>query len=956
MKKIPTLVLLSLLATVYAGAQALTDVEATATFPFHEGTEGQVATFGDESAYFLSSKVALGDNIACIGKRSFSDLEWSILQPKSSTTSTVDADSYVAFMIQPKFGISFTPTSVSLKVAKYGTDNGRIDVAWVNADGTELTLATDENPARNSNNPSYSSLTYEVKEATVAEGSCGLKVYIYGKLANNKEMDFCDIVISGMLNGEEKAVPVLGSFTANGMSYQADELFEADGDSYTATVELSKKETMVSADNPVSDVTATSGDLGEITYEGDATRCVVTIPVRMGGQTISYVVTFVQKPDFTLTYVSTDGTVMGAQQVEKDAVIETFAIDYSQAPAEEGYRVRGWFHQPSGGQKYTAADVVTKDFSLYAVATEIEVSSPFKKYLFDLTSPTFYAEDHEAFVSEGSGYWHDTTHGWAFRDGDRIALLVGEKATVSIGLCAYSKADATLVFTDAEGNELGTVDGVSESDGTVASFLYEGSGGTIYINIKSGGAVYLHTIKIVNTSETNYLTYGDWYIVKAGDAGSLVDVLDYVSGLNGKSDATRKFIFLPDGVYDLGYTALTTISGYNISLIGQSTERTVIKNRKEVENEGIGTTATLLNSSKELYMQDLTLRNELDYYAAGSAGRGVCFQDKGDRAIFKNVEMKSYQDTYYSQSTKQSYFETCNLHGVVDFICGGGDVRFQDCTLSLEARNSNGTGGRTITAPTTTSQFGYVFDGCKIIDLAAGKGDWNYGRTWQNKPVCVYLNTTLDANSAKTLIKSRWTEKGMNSTDPKLFGEYGTKDESGTDITPSTNIINSHGGQYETILAADDAAAFSYAQMFSENANQWDPAISTRQQAQQHVSYADGVLSWERMRDGTIALAIFRNNEFVGITTDISTPLEVTTGDVITVRGANHMGGLGAATELSFAIPGDVNEDKKVDINDVVAVINVMAGTTTWRYADVNGDKKVDINDVVAIINIMAGL
>ena len=54
-------------------------------------------------------------------------------------------------------------------------------------------------------------------------------------------------------------------------------------------------------------------------------------------------------------------------------------------------------------------------------------------------------------------------------------------------------------------------------------------------------------------------------------------------------------------------------------------------------------------------------------------------------------------------------------------------------------------------------------------------------------------------------------------------------------------------------------------------------------------------------------------------------------------------------------IRGDVNEDGTVDINDVVAIINRMAGTATWPNADVNGDDTVDINDVVAVINIMAG-
>ena len=54
---------------------------------------------------------------------------------------------------------------------------------------------------------------------------------------------------------------------------------------------------------------------------------------------------------------------------------------------------------------------------------------------------------------------------------------------------------------------------------------------------------------------------------------------------------------------------------------------------------------------------------------------------------------------------------------------------------------------------------------------------------------------------------------------------------------------------------------------------------------------------------------------------------------------------------------GDVNEDDKVDINDVVSIINIMAASGSVEdnpYANVNGDDKIDINDVVAVINIMA--
>ena len=54
-------------------------------------------------------------------------------------------------------------------------------------------------------------------------------------------------------------------------------------------------------------------------------------------------------------------------------------------------------------------------------------------------------------------------------------------------------------------------------------------------------------------------------------------------------------------------------------------------------------------------------------------------------------------------------------------------------------------------------------------------------------------------------------------------------------------------------------------------------------------------------------------------------------------------------------LKGDVNEDGEVDISDIVAVINQIAGKATYRYADVNDDGEVDISDIVAIINIIAG-
>ena len=886
------------------------DVSATATFPFDLGTEGQTANFGDAADFFLNSKVIYGEGLQLKDANSGAGIVETRFEPYSQNNSA-DASNLIQFTIQPKFGLTFTPTKVSFKATRFGTDNGLLDVAWLNADGSTVTLATEVKPNRNSGtNPAidseegqkFSNLSYEVKEATPGEGVCGLLINLY-HLQNGKQLGFADIVIEGKINGQIISVPMLASFSANGVNYVADNVFEADGDNYKATIEMSKSEEMISPNNPVTDVEALAGELGEITYEGDETGCVVTIPVALDDMVINYVVNFVQKPDFTLTYLNTDGSTMGTQTVEKDAAIGEFGVDFNEAIAEEGYKVRGWFEKKYGGKKYTTNDIITEDKTLYAVATEIEEPSDYKKYIFDLTSTTFYPEDHEAFASTGSGYWHDVQHGWAFNNGDVITLLVGEKANIFVTNCQYSNGNAQLVFKDAEGNEVGRITGKGDGDGQIDVFAYEGNAGELFMEIESNGAVYIHNIKIVNTKTTNYQQEGNWYFVKQGDVSSLLDVLDVVSGANAKQDAERSYIFIPDGVYDLGETVLTAISGYNISIIGQSTEKTIIKNAPEVANEGIGTTAVLVNSTQNLYMQDLTLQNALDYYAAGDAGRAVCFQDKGDRAILKNVAMLSHQDTYYSQNTKQSYWEDCDIHGTVDFICGGGDVRFVNTTLSLEPRSANGTGGRTITAPTTTTEFGYVFDGCKVVDLAEGKGEWNFGRTWQNNPICIYLNTTLDENSANTLIDSRWIEKGMNNRDPRIFGEFNTKDEAGNNITPASNIITSYRGQFQTILSADAAEAYAYDKMFTD----WNPAFYTVQVEAPEATYYEGVVSWTPANNGAIAYALFKNGEFVAVVEGTDYAIEIEENDKLTIRAANSMGGFGPEAEVTISEP--ISED-----------------------------------------------
>ena len=64
----------------------------------------------------------------------------------------------------------------------------------------------------------------------------------------------------------------------------------------------------------------------------------------------------------------------------------------------------------------------------------------------------------------------------------------------------------------------------------------------------------------------------------------------------------------------------------------------------------------------------------------------------------------------------------------------------------------------------------------------------------------------------------------------------------------------------------------------------------------------------------------------------------------------------GYLTYKSSGLKGDVNQDNKVDISDIVAIINRIAGTASYLNADVNRDDKVDISDIVAVINIIASM
>lgn len=701
-----------------------------------------------------------------------------------------------------------------------------------------------------------------------------------------------DLAIYG--NVDMSKTPMLGTFSLNGTKYSAVDIFNEDASGkQLATLLISKKATLISETNPLKDLVAANGTIKSTTYtttgEGADQKTVVTIVVESKGDEVTYELTVGFKPDFTLTYYNIDGaTVLGTQKVEQDANIEKFQEGMEEkVTVTEGKKFRGWASdQKKDSKKFTTSSVITADAQLYALVTDIETVNGTARYDYDFQKEGFDINDHEAISVEGNGKWHDTTHGWSFEATDKLKVKMGGKGYIKMNLCQYSKS-GKITLLDPQGNEVSSIDAKATKDGN-QGVLQNGSTESGEYTITFGAETYIHSLSIVNMTTPSYTQNGNWMEVKAGDAQSFITALEIANGNKAAANAARTFIFLPNGTYDLGDKCLTTISGNNISIIGESMDNTIIVNKPEVE--GIGVTATLFNTSTGLYMQDLTLKNA--YPFDKSTGRAVCLQDKGTQTICKNVKMLSYQDTYYSNNNKgQYYFENSDIHGIVDFICGGGDVFFNKCTLTLEPGKDS-----YITAPYTDgTDYGYVFDGCKIVGSATD--GFTFGRSWGGTAKCAFLNTILDKNAAANIASTRWTTGAMNVV-AKNFFEYNTVDENGKVISPAENIVkfttDKEVSEYNTIITAEKAAEFSLDKVFSN----WKPADLAAQKSASAATESNGKLAWEGDAKMYIVL---KDGKFFAMTTEKSLDLAGATGSW-SVRAANEMGGFGQMTSIVTGI------------------------------------------------------
>ena len=485
------------------------------------------------------------------------------------------------------------------------------------------------------------------------------------------------------------------------------------------------------------------------------------------------------------------------------------------------------------------------------------------------------------------------------------------------------------------------------------------SEGTVTLTIKPDQDIYGSTYSQIITltlhvakDDTRYHRHNFNFIVgKDGD----MDAAIKAANENTKTDH-RYYIFVPDGEYQLtGNTTIsfsenpvdengkprkdmngknngkTEIRKSNISLIGQSKEGVKIWNHPVVE--GISYTATIqLNKTNDFYAQDLTLENQFNYWGAlgGSSGAGsaVAFWDQGNRSILKNVALMSWQDTYYSDNSSpdyRGYFENCDLAGVVDWICGNGDIWFEKCNLIVRDRTDN----NIVASGTEKSQaWGYVFNNCTIrpeTDKPTQlKGnDWTLARPRNNSPACTFLNTKM-YTQPRTYGWNKMTE-GLKVR----FHEYNSVDESDTPIplgtrslaacspapgsddciltnTSDYNIRNVMGGTdaFEPQELCKQIDAESGLQSKKDEELEDKEKVDTKNHIiwKDSISTNDNLLQWKDQKEA-LCYFIFKLDEkngkwiYKANTTENQINLNDYGNGFYCIRAANQRGGLGSATK-----------------------------------------------------------
>lgn len=378
--------------------------------------------------------------------------------------------------------------------------------------------------------------------------------------------------------------------------------------------------------------------------------------------------------------------------------------------------------------------------------------------------------------------------------------------------------------------------------------------------------------------------------IKQGDYKIPADEKSKVTGSDGKSYANPT----------------TYMNTPNVSIIGEGMDNTSLTNTvpnsgqsaNVLEGIGKGDVLCLQKGATNTYFQDLKM-----YSSMGDAkGRDIVLNDQSNRTVCKNVSLWAYQDTYVSNNQNgKFYFEDGILRGRTDYLCGRGDVYYNNVELWICEK------GGYLAVPSQPKKYGYIFKDCTIKDATEAKdlnGNYALGRPWgKGTPIALYIDTKMEAIPSA----AGWNE--MSGGYPKRFAEYNSYTSTGSvvDLKDRKKVYDAYdskdGDNYvnrrnetagDPILAAEEAAFYTVENIMGQD-DDWDPTAATEQaSAPTNVKLNGTTLAWDN-NDYALLWAVCKNGKVVDFTI---TPSYIVDDASATwsVRAANEMGGLSEAT------------------------------------------------------------
>ena len=383
------------------------------------------------------------------------------------------------------------------------------------------------------------------------------------------------------------------------------------------------------------------------------------------------------------------------------------------------------------------------------------------------------------------------------------------------------------------------------------------------------------------------------------------------------TNATERYrILILDGNYVFDTNGTTTggegktypdprsyLNSPYVSFIGQSMEGVVITNQtpdatwdngfgQACPLEGIGNGDVLIinKDGHDAYFQNLTMKSSM----GDAHGRDIVLNDKSNRTVFKDACLWGYQDTYVSNNQSgKFYFEGGVLRGRTDYLCGKGDVYYNEVTLQ-----QCGAGGY-LAVPSQAKNYGYVFQNC-YIKKETSDVTFYLGRPWgSGTPTASFINTKMDTAP----IGNGWAD--MSGGWPKRFAEYNSYLTSGTTLDLSgrrTSWTDKEGTQHDNdpILTIDEVQAMSLDKVMGQD-DDWDPTALTEQASAPTdvvINTDTKMVTWDNS-DYVFCWVIFKDGVYVANTTVPSYEVDDASA-TWSVRAANEMGGLSEATTATL--------------------------------------------------------